>query len=294
MDFPAAPSARLDPLLAHAQSLLEMGLLSEAEQTARQYLREHANSADGHYLLGFILFRQAKAKDSLAEYTEGAKYRTPSAFDLKVVACDYVVLEDYSDADKWFTKSAEWNPKDRQAWYYLGRTKYNENRFDEAIQAFNECLKLDPKNVKAEDNLGLCYAALGRTDEAITAYQTAIGWQAQATTKNSGPLIDLGSVLIETDRAGEAIPYLVEAAGISPKDFTVHRELGKAYLHVNETKKAQAELEKAVQLAPENGPLHFMLGKVYRKEGLSEKAKIEFDRVAALNGEKSQDPTVRQ
>ena len=270
-------------------------MLADAEQTARRYLKDHATSPDGHYLLGFILFRQAKAKDSLAEYTEGAKYRTPSAFDLKVVACDYVLIEDYPDADKWFTKSAEWNPKDWQAWYYLGRTKYNENRFEEAIAAFNECLKLDPKNVKAEDNLGLCYAALGRSEEAITAYRTAIAWQSQSVTKYPGPLLDLGSALIETNRTEEAVSYLVQAADISPADFTVHRELGKAYLRLNETKKAQAELEKAIQFAPENAPLHFMLGQVYRKQGLIEKAKAEFDRCAQLNAaRKAENNTARQ
>jgi tetratricopeptide (TPR) repeat protein len=292
----AAPKPTLlDPLLAHAQSLLEMGQLADAENAARQYLSDHPNSADAHYLLGVMLFKQAKAKDSLAEYTQGAKYRTPSAFDLKVVACDYVLIEDYSDADKWFTKSVEWEPKDWQAWYYLGRAKYNENRFEEAIQAFEKCLKLDAKNVKAEDNLGLSYAGLGRTEEALEAYRTAIAWQAQAGSKYPGPLIDLGSALIETNHPEEAIPYLQQADGISPEDFTVHRELGKAYLRLEETKKAQAELEKAIELAPQNAPLHFMLGQVYRKEGRSDKAKAEFDRCAALNeAEKSNNSAARR
>ena len=114
-----------------------------------------------------------KATESLAEYTEGAKYRYPSARDIKVVASDYVVLSDFTDADKWFTKVVEWTPEDVQAWYDLGRTKYNENRFDEAISAFHKTLQLDPTNVKAEDNLGLSLGATGRNDEAIAAYKRA-------------------------------------------------------------------------------------------------------------------------
>src|SRR5256886_16087693 len=101
--------------------------------------------------------RDEKAKASLAESTAGAKYSAPIAADLKVVAFDYVLLGDYLDADKWLTKMLEWTPDDAQGWYYLGRTKYSENRFAEAISAFEQCLKVDPKNVKAEDNLGLSY-----------------------------------------------------------------------------------------------------------------------------------------
>src|SRR6266550_8378155 len=138
---------------------------------ARKYLDKNKDSAFGHFLLGYILFREiqesagvksgtsaaaysekvadgsdtgtreAKAKASLAEYTEGAKYHDPSALDLKIVALDYVLLGDYPHADKWLTRSLAWNPKDSESWYYLGRTKYNENRFAEAVSAFEQCLK---------------------------------------------------------------------------------------------------------------------------------------------------------
>src|SRR5438105_15155245 len=113
------------------------------------------------------------AKASLEEFTAGAKYRTPSAADLKIVALDYVLLVDYPDADKWLTKMLEWAPDDSEGWYYLGRTKYNENRFAEAIRAFQQCLKLDPQNVKAEDNPGLSLAGLGRNEEARSEEHTS-------------------------------------------------------------------------------------------------------------------------
>ncbi len=259
------------------------GRWPNAEQTARRFLSDHPDSADGHFLLGFILFRRDKPKDSLAEYTEAARHRTPSAFDLKVVACDYVLLGDYMDADKWFTRSVEWNPKDVQGWYYLGRAKYNENRFEEAIAAFKECLKLDPKNVKAEDNLGLAYQGLGRNEEAKAAYLNAITWEKEQQAANCGPFLDLGELLADDNRLQEAMPYLLEAAEIGPQDFRVHRELGKAYLHLNQAQDAEHELQKAIALAPREGTLHYLLGQVYRKEGLAAKAKLEFDRYTQSN-----------
>jgi tetratricopeptide (TPR) repeat protein len=271
-----------DTPLAEARSLLDLGKLDQAEQVTRRYLELHKSSADGHYLLGYILFKRQDAKSSLAEYTEGARYRKPGAADLEAVAGDYVLLKDYPDADKWFTKAVEWNPKDSLGWYYLGRTKYNENRFEEAVDAFEQCLKLDPRNVKAEDNLGLSFEGLNQTDKALTAYRTAIAWQKDAVDKNVGPVFDLGSLLVEDNRAEEALPYLLDAAGIAPEDYRVHRQLGKAYMHLNQLEQAGNELEKAVQLAPENAAVHFMLSQVYRRQGLTDKARIESERYAAL------------
>ena len=273
--------------LAEARALINLGKWSEAEQVIRRYLEVRKSSADAHYLLGYVLFKEQDPKSSLAEYTEAAKYRRPSAADLEVVASDYVLLKDYPDADKWLTKAVELNPKDSLGWYYLGRTKYNENRFDEAIAAFQQCLKLNPRDVKAADNLGLSYEGLNRTDEAVAAYRNAIAWQADAPVKNPEPLLNLGSLLADGDRLDAGLSYLLEAARLDPRDYRVHRQLGKAYTRLNQLEKAQAELEKAVELAPQNASVHFMLAQVYRKQGFMEKAKMENDRYTALVGSNS-------
>jgi tetratricopeptide (TPR) repeat protein len=294
--------------LDRARSLLQDGHVEEAEHTLRDYLKEHSNSAQAHFLLGYVLFRKVQvdasaevssgstsadeqksreyyARQSLAEFTEGAKYQVPSAFDLKVVSLDYVLLKDYPDADKWLTRSLQKDAGDSDGWYYLGRTKYNENRFAEAIEAFQQYLKLVPKSVKGEDNLGLSYQGLGRTEDATAAYRNAIAWQEHTLTQDSGPFINLGALLLDENHPQEAIPYLQRAVTISPQETRAHEQLGKAYERLNQFPKAQSEFEKALESAPLNSRLHYMLGRVYQEQGLKEKAKVEFDRSATLKKE---------
>jgi tetratricopeptide (TPR) repeat protein len=316
----SSESRPLDADLGEAKSRLEKDEANEAEHILRAYLAKNPGSADAHFLLGLALFkeiretaiaptvdkyaaktrsssaanfREEKAKASLAEFSAGAKYRAPSASDLKIVAFDYVLLGDYPDADKWLTRMLGWTPNDAEGWYYLGRTKYNENRFEEAVRAFEQSLKLDPKNVKTEDNLGLAYAGLDRVDAAISAYRAAMEWQKDASTKNAGPFINLADLLLDQNRAQESIAYLREAIQIAPQDSKAHELLGKAYARLDEFPQAQAELEKAAQLAPENPNLPCMLGPVYRKLGQAEKAKGELDRCASLNGTHSSRETLR-
>ena len=311
-----------DALLSNAKSLFRQSKFADAARAARQYLETHPNSADGHFLLGHILFREIqaeaildrqlalqaqgdmggatmtpepalpkdreeKARASLEEFTTGARFHDPSASELKVVAFDYIVLGDYSDADKWLTKMLEWTPNDSDGWYNLGRTKYNENRFAEAISAFQRCLKLDPKNVRAEDNLGLSYAGMSRNEEATAAYQQAIAWQEQSVAKNPRPYMDLGSLLIDENRPKEAVTVLLQAMEIDARDSKTHELLGKAYTRLEEFPKAQVELEKAIELSPQTPNLHCILAPVYRKQGLAAKAKAEYDRCATLTGSRS-------
>jgi tetratricopeptide (TPR) repeat protein len=285
-----ASGSSLNPF-SEAKALVDEGSLERADHMVRRYLAVHPDSADGHFLLGLILFKQGKPTESLLAYTEGARHHDPGPADLKIVALNYVLLADYASADHWLTRSLESNPKDSQAWYYLGRTKYNENRFDEALSAFQQCLKLDPKNVKAEDNLGLSHQALGRADEALAAFRNAIAWQAQLLTKNSGPYINIGILLLEQNKVEDAVVYLSEAVEISPEEPRAHEQLGKAYSRQNDLPKAQAELERAVSLSPDNAALHFILGQLYRKQGMNEKAKAELDRGAALKASGKQPKT---
>lgn len=315
---PTVLSETQDLKLGEAESLIQKGQLNEAEIILRRDLTMAPDSAAAHFLLGYALYKeiqaQAKridsdpnavyavprksltelseknAKESLAEFTAGARYRTPSPFDLKIVAMDYILLGDSIDADKWLTRSLLSNPTDPDGWYQLGRTKYNENRFSEAVDAFKKCLAIDATNVKAEENLGLSYAGLGDDQDAINAYRTAIDWQSNSVTKDVGAYLSLGTLLLDQDRPKDAIPVLAQATEIAPSVSQSHELLGKAYLQTQELPKAQTELEAAVTLSPDTARLHYILGQIYRKEGLVAKAKTEFDRCAALQGARPSDP----
>ncbi len=312
-----------DPALAPARLFLQRGMLSEAEAAIRDHLQAHADSADAHFLLGFILFRQvqakwleagkkdsealrynsgdlsgslvayrdAKVRESLAEFTVGARYHVPNAFDLKIVGLDYVLLKDYIDADHWLTRSLQWDPRDAQAWYYLGRTKYSESQFPEAIEDFAQCLKLEPRNIQAENNVGLSYEALGQRDQAIQAFKNAIAWEVRSPAKDPEPFIELAHLYLDQNQPEKAVPYLSQSITIFPRVSKAHETLGKAYSLLHRLPEAQAELEKAVALEPESASLHCMLGQIYRQERMVSEAKSEFDRCAALQETQAANPS---
>ena len=227
--------------LGEAHRLLDAGKIQESESVLRGYLAANPHSADAHFLLGYALFREEKAKESLEEFTAGAKYRRPRADELKVVAADYVMLGDYSDADKWFSQVVAETPGDAEAWYLLGRTKYNENEFAAAISDFEHALTLRPKYVEAENNIGLAWKELNERQKAQAAFQTAIDWQGESPV-DAQPLLNLGTLAAEAGEYNKAIPLLTRALSLAPKNPSVHEELGKVYLTMNKLPDAQSEV----------------------------------------------------
>ncbi|HZU10100.1 MAG TPA: tetratricopeptide repeat protein [Pseudacidobacterium sp.] len=274
--------SQADPLVS-AHSLLEQKQYTQAENLLRGHLATHPTSAAAHFLLGYALFREDRAKESLAEFTEGAKYGSPKPEDLKIVAADYVLLGDFTDADKWLTYVTKEAPEDADAWYLLGRTKYNENRFQEAIDSFQKTLALRPHDIKAENNLGLCYQGLNRPDEAKKAYENALAWQRDSPVKDAQPFLNAGILLLEQDQSSQALPYLEKAAALAPHNPKVLEQLGRAYDLLGMQEKAERALETAVALAPNASGLHYKLGQVYRREGKDQLAQQQFDICARLN-----------
>ncbi len=264
------------PPLVTARAWVEAGKITEAKTLLDSYLKENPTSAEAHFLLGYIFFRQKMAKESLAEFTAGARTEAPSASDLKIVAADYIMLDDFSDADKWLTTVVTSSPQDTDAWYLLARTKYNENRFAEAIDSFNRALALRPRDEKSEDNLGLSYEGLNQPEKAKAAYQTAIEWQKDTTRQDAQPYLNLGTLLLHQGRAAEALPYLTRAVAAAPGNAKVHEMLSQAYIAHNNLPLAQKELEIAIKLAPRASGLHYKLGQLYHRHGMLPEAQREF------------------
>jgi tetratricopeptide (TPR) repeat protein len=259
--------AQTDALLYHGKCMLNLAHYDEAFGDLGAYLKLHPESDDAAYLLAYTRFRQDKPAESLQLYTAAAKLKTPSAEDLKVVALNYVLLNDYSDAAKYLEMALQMDPANIEARYHLGRVRYQQNQFDAAITAFEEVLKKDPDNIKAEDNLGLSLEARNRTEEAIAAYRRAIALDQSANPHNEQPYLNLGILLNKMNKAKEAVTLLDQAVKISPRSYKVHYELGRAYFNVQNWNDAEREASAAVDLDPAQPSAHYLLGRIYHRMG---------------------------
>ena len=280
----AAPSSG-NPLL-QARTLAVAGKLNQSEALLREFLRTQPSSADAHFLLGYVLFREEKPRDSLAEFTAGARTRRPAADDFRIIASDYVMLHDYADAVRWFSEVAAEIPNDPRAWYLLGRAQYNNQSFKDAIASFRHALRLRPKYVEAENNMGLAWQGLNEPAQAKAAFAAAVEWQGNHPS-DAQPFLNLGVLLSQQNQVDQALRRLRIAASLAPDNPKIHEELGRAYEEAGSLQEAGQELEKAVGLAPNVSALHYELGRIYQREGLRDRAREQFALCAQLNGSHS-------
>ena len=262
--------------------------LASTEARLRASLEQNPQSAGTLYELALILRQENKPRESIETYNRAAQMRKPDATQLRSVALDYVLLDDYDDAVHWLRVALGVEPNNVDVLYSLGRCLYTQNRFSDARKVYLRLLALDPKNLKAEENLGLTYDAENDPQKAEEALRTAAKWAEERDLKDPWPYLDFGIFFLDQSRGADAQPFLEKAAELDAKSALAHEKLGMALVDNGDSGRGIQELQLAVGLAPNDPKAHFELGRAYRVAGQLDKARAESEISKSLYGSHSQ------
>jgi tetratricopeptide (TPR) repeat protein len=262
--------------------------LADTEGRLRARLQQNPQSADMLYQLALVLRQENKPRESLETYTRVAQIQKPNAAQVRSVALDYVLLDDYDDAVNWLRVALGMEPNNTDVLYSLGRCLYTKNLFSEAEKVYLRVLALNPTHLKAEENLGLTYDAENDPKKAEAALRTAAQWAKERGLNDPWPYLDLGIFLLDQSRAADAQAFLERAVEVDPKSAWAHEKLGMALVANGDSPRAIRELQISVDLAPKDPKAHFELGRAYRAAGQREKARAEFEISKSLYGQHSQ------
>ncbi len=277
----AAPYAR-------EESGITNSALVPKEIELRAAIGKQPESPELLYTLALVLRQEGKPRSSLDTYTLAARYRKPATNEIRSVALDYVLLNDYEDAIHWLEIAVRMEPKNVDALYSLGRCYYSKDRYRDAGTMYERVLAIEPTHLKAEENLGLVLDATNHPEEAEEALRKAANW-ASNDDKDEWPFFDLGSFLLDRDRAIEAFEPLRISVRIKPDCADCHEKLGRALLATHDIPGSIGELEEATRLNPNNPKTHFELGRALRQAGQTERAQQEFAASQKLYSTHSQD-----
>ncbi len=147
---------------------------------------------------------------------------------------------------------------------------YSKRKYDKAMNAYEQVVELDPENIEARCNLGLCYWLTDDIDKAIDALETVLK-KAPAFLPAYN---NLGFILADTERDIERGIALIEtAANNDPANPVYMDSLGWAYFKQGNLDEAERTIRRALlfnSLFPDKKALttaHYHLALVYEAMG---------------------------
>ena len=150
----------------------------------------------------------------------------------------------------------------------IGYYYYNIGLLDEAIQAFQESIKMRFSQSRAHSNLGAAYAMKGLNDKAIEELILSI----QFSDKNPSAFNNLGLLYKRKGKLDEAVKNFVEALKLNPYNAEAHINLGSVFIDQTRFDEALSEFEKAIKIRKTSALAHYNIAVVYYKTGQMDKA----------------------
>lgn len=105
---------------------------------------------------------------------------------------------------------------------------HQQGRFADAVAAYRDALRRDPKHAAAQNNLGMALQRLGNHDGALRCFE-----QVAALQPNDARVhINLASAAMQAGRPGLAVDHLATAYRLAPNDFGTRERLVALVGHV--------------------------------------------------------------
>src|SRR6266851_1680028 len=185
---------------------------------------------------------------------------TSSTTGLYQTSLTYIAAGAYDQAVDALNQIIRLNPNDAIAYAKLGLAYSGLRKYKEAVVGLNKAIGIKPEVVDAEGyyQLGFSYFALGKHKDAIEAYKKAL----YATREEA----------IDNDQASQRLPA-----------WQINYSLGLAYDNGGHYLEAIKELSEAVKLNPQLAEGYYALGLAYLARGDRSSAQKQQRILVSLN-----------
>lgn len=120
----------------------------------------------------------------------------------------------YDEAIDAFNKAIDIDPHDEDVWYFKGIALDNQGKYGDALQAFDKAIEINPQKVDALDEKGIVLSKLGKYDEAIQAFDNA----TKLNPRDAQAWYYKGEALYLQRKYNDAIQAIDKVIDINPKD----------------------------------------------------------------------------
>ena len=205
------------------------GSISSQERRLIELRRDRALQ---HFIEGVALDAKASFAEAILEYQE-ALQSDPNASVFYAISRDYLLL----------------------------------NKFDRAVEAAGEAVRLEPKNISYRENLGTIYFNASRVDLAVREYEEIV----KIDSNYSSAWITLAHLYqtIQPPKALEIYEKILERNG---EQLDILFQCAQLYTALARFDEAAAKYKQMLELDPTNKPLQKQLAETFAKGGRLDQA----------------------
>ena len=178
-----------------------------------------------------------------------------------------------------YNKAISLNPNYGDAYTNLGTAHQDQGKLDEAIDAHKKSISLKPDYAVAYNNMGVVLQDQGKFEEAIDAYNKAIS----LNPNQAEPYSNIGNTLKDQGKLDEAIEAYNKAISIKPDYTDAYYNLGVALQEQGKLEEAINAYKKAISIKPSHAEAYINMGNAFYDQGKIDEAIEAYRKALSFN-----------
>jgi tetratricopeptide (TPR) repeat protein len=316
------PATEADEIRQQIAENMQQGDLEQAKKLADKLVE--VDPKTGYLDRGRIHYVIKEFPAALADFSKAIEQDPKSTSALQLRALTYLKLEDRGKAIEDAKRLSEIDPRD--GLLFEGSLYVDSKDWDKASEAFNKAIEVDKKLLPAYVQLyqiqvlkkdyakaleeakrlsdlapsqslvlqGDALSKLGKVDEALAAYDDALGHDPTNATALNNRAYYLAQIKKDLERAAKDIAGAIDLSGEEPAYVDTRGFV--AYMR-GDLKSALADFNKALKGSEEQGAdpefyaeIYYHRGLAHKKLGEPDLAKQDFDKAKELGFEWTEEP----
>ena len=188
-----------------------------------------------------------------------------------------LAAERYADAERAFEKLRQLEPGMAEVHANLGLIYFEERKFEQAVPALRQALKLKPSLTKSDNLLAMSLSEIGRYSEAAPGLEKCLHHTSDAEIKRMCGL-ELQRAYTGLKKDSKAVEVALELNRLYPDDPELLYQTAKIYGNY-----AFLTMEKLAQVAPGSVWRHLAAAEAHESQGSYDQAIAEYREVLQLD-----------
>lgn len=277
-----AQSEECPALLDRGRKAYEAGEFVRATTEFTQALPVCPNRGQVLLALGQAQLLAQRIDDSVATLRQITTIEPRNVTAHKLLGDALYLAGQEGEAEKSFQAGLAIDARHEATLYALGRVYYQEKRYPEAVQQFQQVLTQNPKSYRAHDNLAVAYDTLRQDSDALRHFLKALDLVHKDHPEYDVAYANFADFYLRREQYEKAFQLAAEAAQRNPQSARNCFLTGKALVRLEKQELSLRWLQQAVKLDPANSEARYVLAQVYRKLGREEEARRELEKFREL------------
>ncbi len=163
-------------------------------------------------------------------------------------------------------------------WNLMGISAAQIGKLDEAVLAFQNAIGIKPDFAEAYNNMGNTLKNQGKLEEAIEAYNKALSLKPDIAEAYN----NIGIALKEQGKLEEAIEAYTKALSLKPDYAEAYNNLGNALKDQEKLEEAIETFNKALSIKPDYAEAYYNIGNALKDQEKLEEAIIAYNKALSL------------